>query len=123
MHSNNIGILQFHSTTRIELPSYNYPQNTLDLHQDSHHYQYPTHKNHYCQCKVDYTTRCMKYKIVYNYMCTKLFTLQLVSLQSQGGMLGPIQTVLTGSSFILHTHFTVYKYITITNTKKHLLIN
>ena len=42
-------------------------------------------------------------------MCTKLFTLQLVSLQSQGGMLGPIQTVLTGSSFKLHTHFTAHK--------------
>ena len=42
-------------------------------------------------------------------MCIlRLFTLQPVPLQSQGGILGPIQIVLTGISLKLHLHFTAY---------------
>ena len=44
-------------------------------------------------------------------MYVKLFTSQLVSLQLQGGMLGPIQIVLVDSLFRWHLHFTAYAII------------
>jgi len=49
----------------------------------------------------------MKCKFVHTCV-QKLFTLQLVRLQLQGGMLGPIQIVLICSLFKLHLHFTVH---------------